>query len=236
MAKEFFGYFDSVEGDVRQYDAAELAQMLAAAVQNGVSSHNGGGLEVTADGESMNTTVSWGGAVINGYVYVLSDDGSGPYTVTHQPAGTADRIDRVVVRLNMNEPYPNITLVSKPLDDGAAYFGPYGSRGVTRSILETIQSIFKLPLCTKRFPRDLQKGRVCLNYHMDQCAGWCQRNDISQYRDTIEQARQLLLGKYKEVAQGIRAQMLQASDEMNFELYYIDLEINRLTGNRKEDY
>lgn len=103
MAKEFFGYFDSVEGDVRQYDAAELAQMLAAAVQNGVSSHNGGGLEVTADGESMNTTVSWGGAVINGYVYVLSDDGSGPYTVTHQPAGTADRIDRVVVRLNMNE-------------------------------------------------------------------------------------------------------------------------------------
>lgn len=122
------------------------------------------------------------------------------------------------LRLNMNEPYPNITLVSKPLDDGAAYFGPYGSRGVTRNILDTIQSIFKLPLCAKRFPRDLQKGRVCLNYHMDQCAGWCQRNDISQYRDTIEQARQLLLGKYKEVAQGIRAQMLQASDEMNFEL------------------
>lgn len=122
------------------------------------------------------------------------------------------------LRLDMKEPYPAITMVSKPADDGAVYFGPYGSRGVTRNILDTIQHIFKLPLCAKKFPRDLQKGRVCLNYHMDQCAGWCQKNDITQYRNTIEQARQLLMGKHKEVMQEIRAQMLQASDEMNFEL------------------
>lgn len=122
------------------------------------------------------------------------------------------------LRLDMKEPYPAITMVSKPADDGAVYFGPYGSRGVTRNILDTIQHIFKLPLCAKKFPRDLQKGRLCLNYHMDQCAGWCQKNDIAHYRNTMEQARQLLMGKLKEVMQEIRAQMLQASDEMNFEL------------------
>jgi hypothetical protein len=103
MAKEFFGFFDSTEGDIRQYDAAELAQLLSAAVQNGVSSHNGGGLQVTADGTSMNTTVSEGGAVIGGYVFTLSDDGGAARTLTHQTSGSADRIDRVVVRLDLNQ-------------------------------------------------------------------------------------------------------------------------------------
>lgn len=102
MAKEFFGFFDSTEGDIRQYDAAELAQLLSAAVQNGVSSHHGGGLQVTADGTSMQTTVSNGGAVIGGYVFTLSDDGGAARRFTHQVSGSADRIDRVVVRLDLN--------------------------------------------------------------------------------------------------------------------------------------
>lgn len=103
MAKEFFGYFDSTEGDIRQYDAAELAYLLSAALQNGISSHNGGGLAVTADGSAMQTKVSCGGAVIGGYVFVLSDDGGEERTFTHQVSGSADRIDRVVVRLDLNE-------------------------------------------------------------------------------------------------------------------------------------
>lgn len=102
MAKEFYGYFDSTEGDIRQYDAAELAHLLSASLQNGVSSHNGGGLKVSANGSSMLTKVSCGGAVISGYVFVLSDDGGGERTFTHQVSGSADRIDRVVVRLDMN--------------------------------------------------------------------------------------------------------------------------------------
>ena len=111
MAKEFYGYFDSKEGDVRQYDAAELAHLLSAAVQNGVSSHNGGGLAVTADGQSMQTEVSCGGAVIGGYVFVLSDDGGENYTLTHQPSGSADRIDRVVVRLDLNQRQMSLALL-----------------------------------------------------------------------------------------------------------------------------
>lgn len=103
MAKQFFGFFDSVEGDVRQYDAAEMAQILSAAVQNGVSSHCGGGLQVQAAGSGMDTIVTWGGAVINGYVYVLGDDGSGEYRLSHPVSGSADRIDRVVLRLDMNQ-------------------------------------------------------------------------------------------------------------------------------------
>jgi len=123
------------------------------------------------------------------------------------------------LRLDMKEAYPKITLVSKIADDGAAYYGPYGSRGVTNSLLEAIRLTLKLPGCSKEFPRDIGKDRPCLNYHMNQCAGWCQEGKSqTEYRLLMEQARQLLLGNYKAVANEIREQMLSAAEELNFEL------------------
>ena len=123
------------------------------------------------------------------------------------------------VRLNMKDAYPSMTMVSRPENDHAEYFGPFGSRGVTQSLMEAIIGALKLPNCTKKFPRDIGKGRPCLNYHMNQCAGWCQEGHTQEeYRQIIGQARQLLLGNYRSVAASIREQMLQAAEDLNFEL------------------
>ncbi|MBQ7129905.1 MAG: excinuclease ABC subunit UvrC [Oscillospiraceae bacterium] len=123
------------------------------------------------------------------------------------------------LRLNRKEIYPRITLVSKIADDGAEYFGPFGSRSVTHDVMEAIRLTLKLPGCNKQFPRDVGKERPCLNHHMNQCAGWCQESkSCTEYRQTIEQARQLLLGNYKSVADQIRQQMLTAADNLEFEL------------------
>lgn len=110
MAGEFYGYFDSVTGDEREYDAAQLAHLLRAAVQNGVTSHENGGLQVSAEGGSMNTVVSPGGCVINGYLYVLSDDGGGAKRFTHPAAAASDRWDRIVARLETASDARRITL------------------------------------------------------------------------------------------------------------------------------
>lgn len=123
------------------------------------------------------------------------------------------------LRLDMKQMYPKITIVSKISDDGAGYYGPYGSRGITQSVVEAIRLTLKLPGCNKEFPRDVGKGRPCLNYHMNQCAGWCQENKTCmEYRQTMEQARQLLAGNYKSVADEIKQQMLTAADNLEFEL------------------
>ncbi len=123
------------------------------------------------------------------------------------------------LRLNMKDAYPVITMVNKIADDGASYYGPYGSRGVTQSLLEAIRLTLKLPGCSKEFPRDIGKGRPCLNYHMNQCDGWCQDiQTCEQYRLRMEQAKQLLQGNYKQVSAQIKEQMLSASEDLNFEL------------------
>ena len=123
------------------------------------------------------------------------------------------------LRLDMREVYPKITLVSKLSDDGAEYFGPFGGRSVTHDVMEALRLTLKLPGCHLQFPRDVGKGRPCLNYHMDQCAGWCQEGkSCTEYRQTMMQARELLRGNYKSVADEIRGQMLGAAENLEFEL------------------
>ena len=123
------------------------------------------------------------------------------------------------LRLNMKDIYPRISMVSKISDDGAGYYGPYGSRGVTQDLMDAIRLTLKMPDCKREFPRDIGKDRPCLNYHMNQCAGWCMEGKSSvAYRELAEQARQLLMGNYKTVAADIRRQMLLAAENLEFEL------------------
>ena len=123
------------------------------------------------------------------------------------------------LKLDMRQPYPRIEMVSKISKDGATYYGPYGSRSVSQSVLETIRSTLRLPGCSKKFPRDIGKGRPCLNYHMKQCEGWCLPEQTQeQYRAVLERAKALLSGDYKSVAADLRSQMITASDNLEFEL------------------
>ena len=123
------------------------------------------------------------------------------------------------LRLDMREIYPRITMVSRLSDDGAEYFGPFGGRSVTHDVMEALRLTLKLPGCHLQFPRDVGKGRPCLNYHMNQCAGWCQEGkSCTEYRQTMTQARELLRGNYKSVADEIRGQMLGAAVNLEFEL------------------
>ncbi len=122
------------------------------------------------------------------------------------------------LRLDMTEAYPKITVVSRIADDGADYYGPYGSRGVTYGVVEAIQQALKLPACSRQFPRDIGKDRPCLNYHMNQCAGWCQESRTAEeYRQRMLEAKRILSGDYKAVAEELRQQMLAHSERLEFE-------------------
>ena len=123
------------------------------------------------------------------------------------------------IRLDMKSVYPTITLAGKLADDGADYYGPYGGRSVTHDIIEAIQRIMKLPTCGKQFPRDIGRDRPCLNYHMNQCAGWCQEGkSCTDYRMRMQQAQKLLEGNYKSVSDQIRSDMTEAAERLEFEL------------------
>ena len=122
------------------------------------------------------------------------------------------------IRLDVNADYPRFSLANKAAEDGARYFGPFGSRSATWDIVEALRSALKLPSCRKKFPRDVGKERPCLNYHMGLCDGYCRPDmEPERHREAMDQAIRLLEGQFKEVKAELTAEMELAAEEMRFE-------------------
>jgi len=122
------------------------------------------------------------------------------------------------LRVDPREDYPRMEMVSRVRDDGASYFGPFGGRAVTQNVIDTIRLTLRLPGCHKKFPRDLDKERPCLNFHMGNCEGWCQSGQTRErYQSAMREAVLLLQGRYQEVAKDLRARMLEAAEALQFE-------------------
>ena len=121
------------------------------------------------------------------------------------------------VRLG-EERYPRFTMVNRPADDNARYFGPFGGRSETRAALDAICEAFHLPTCGRRFPRDIGRERPCLNHHMGRCDAFCRGTpDEEEYRRRIGQAEELLSGHYRRLTRALREEMEREAAALHFE-------------------
>ena len=122
------------------------------------------------------------------------------------------------IRLTVKEPYPRFSLANRAAEDGARYFGPYGSRGSTQNIIDALRVALKLPSCSRKFPRDIGKERPCLNYHMGTCAGYCLKDVTrAEYLKAIREAEMILDGRTAELTAELTEQMQAAADALRFE-------------------
>jgi len=117
-----------------------------------------------------------------------------------------------------NEPYPKISECKRVDDDGARYLGPYVSSYSVKQAVDSVVKAFALPTCTKKFPRDIGKGRPCLNYHIKQCMAPC-TGKISQreYQMIFDSAVEFLKNGKGDVTQNLEEQMLKAAENLEFE-------------------
>ena len=59
--------------------------------------------------------------------------------------------------------YPRITYALQTDDKSAEYIGPYTGGYTVKQAVEEANKLFKLPTCSRKFPRDFGKERPCLN-------------------------------------------------------------------------
>ncbi len=118
-----------------------------------------------------------------------------------------------------DSPYPRIQFAMQKQDDGSTYIGPYTSSYIVREAVDAAQKIFKLPQCNKVFPRDIGKGRPCLNFHINQCSAPC-TGKISRedYVKSVEDALNFLMKKgTDEAINEMKEEMMKASENLEFE-------------------
>ncbi len=122
------------------------------------------------------------------------------------------------IKITTNEEYPRMLFVRKIENDGAKYFGPYPSGYSIKETIELLKDIFLLPHCKKQFPRDLKKDRPCIYYSMGRCSARCQGGvSASEYRKIFKSIISFLDGKDDEVIASLEKEMLEASENLEFE-------------------
>ena len=122
------------------------------------------------------------------------------------------------IRVDIKSEYPRISIVNRISEDGARYFGPFGSRGTSFGIISALKKALLLPDCSRKFPRDIGRERPCLNYQMGLCSGFCRGDPgAEEYRARIAQAEMILSGKSEELLDTLRKEMEDAAEELLFE-------------------
>lgn len=121
------------------------------------------------------------------------------------------------IRIDLNEPYPRLSIARQPQDDGAKYFGPYIGANAIRQVMDLLRRAFPLRTCKLNLP--LAKPiRPCINYDIGQCMGPCANKCTGEeYREVVEKVLGFLRGKYQPVIDQLREDMMKAARHMQYE-------------------
>lgn len=117
-----------------------------------------------------------------------------------------------------NERLPRVLISHKRGKDKAKYYGPFVSGGHVHELVELIHRLWPLRRCAKIFPRDFEKNRPCLNFHIGQCKAPCNRllaEDV--YDEFAREAEQFIRGKTSDISKRLAAEMNEAAEKMEFE-------------------
>ena len=119
-------------------------------------------------------------------------------------------------RFDLSADYPRIEIVRHARRDRASYYGPFTSALAARETWKLLHKAFPLRRCTDRAMRN--RIRPCLYYHMGQCLAPC-TEDVSrdEYHAVADAAAQVLSGRGGEFLAGLRRDMLEASEKLEYE-------------------
>lgn len=111
-----------------------------------------------------------------------------------------------------NERDPQIMIVSKVLNDGGYYFGPYPNVYAAQETLQLLQKVYPLRRCPGH------QKRPCLYYHMGQCLGACFKEvPVEAYERNIRKIKSFLNGNVSQIKRELTAKMNDAADKLEFE-------------------
>ena len=120
------------------------------------------------------------------------------------------------LRIDLNDKYPNFSIVRKIGKDKALYFGPFASAHAVRETLRTINKTFKLRKCKARDFKT--RTRPCLHCQMDGClAPCCLDVEPDVYGEQVNEAIMFLKGRTPDLIRKVKKQMESCAREQQFE-------------------
>ena len=116
-----------------------------------------------------------------------------------------------------DEPFPRIAVVRKLLDDGATYFGPFGSARAAQAAMAALHEAVPLRQCVQRLSPK-KTAPSCVLAGMGRCPAPCEGGvTVADYAEITAAARALLTADPRPVLDAARHRMATLSAQQRFE-------------------
>ena len=120
------------------------------------------------------------------------------------------------LKIDVDAPWPRVTITRRATNDGSRYFGPYASAKSVRTTLDLVKKLFPWRSCDKEITGS--DPRPCLEYYIRRCIAPCTSFCTpDEYKEVIDQTMLFLDGKSETVVKQLKTAMTDAAEELNFE-------------------
>ncbi len=120
-----------------------------------------------------------------------------------------------------NEYFPRVFKTRRIVRNGSSYYGPYSHLPSMYAVLDLIKRLYPIRTCNLNLtPENIRTGKfkVCLEYHIKNCAGPCiGKQSQEEYMKNIGEIKEILKGNTREVEQMLYEEMQSLAEEMKFE-------------------
>ena len=120
-----------------------------------------------------------------------------------------------------NECFPRVFKTRRIIRNGSSYYGPYSHIPSMYAVLDLIKRLYPIRTCNLNLtPENIRSGKfkVCLEYHIKNCAGPCVgKQSQEEYMRNIGEIKEILKGNTREVEQMLYEEMQSLAEEMKFE-------------------
>ena len=118
-------------------------------------------------------------------------------------------------------PFPKIYKTRQTTQKNTTYYGPYTYVGALNNIMQLIKRLYPLRTCNlKLTPENIGAGKfkVCLEYHLGNCAGPCVgKQSAADYQKNVEEIKEILRGNTRKLEKMLVGTMNTLADELKFE-------------------
>jgi excinuclease ABC subunit C len=123
----------------------------------------------------------------------------------------------LMLKVNLNDPIPNLVFTRLKKDDGARYFGPFVNSLALRNTVALARKQFNLRGCRVFTPGE-SDYKHCLYAHLKNCTAPCVGNVTrEQYLEQVNAACNFLEGQAREMQPQLEAEMKKAAAAHDFE-------------------
>lgn len=122
--------------------------------------------------------------------------------------------------ITLDEEYPRARVMRGNKRKGVRYYGPFAHAYAIRDTLDLLLRTFPMRTCSQGvFDRCRRRGRPCLLFHIERCAGPCVKAvSAEEHRQIVLELCDFLDGNTKPVLGRLEAQMKEAASSEEFEI------------------